>query len=142
MASIGKATAAIGRKVELRFVPAVRRNEPLRFHPAVQHDINVNSRIAPCPIVYYNPAMQTLVLRIPDDLARELEAEARGCDLTKSEIARRRLIAAGAQNTRTTSGFDLIADLIGTVEGGPTDMSARKKHYLKTQGYGKSRLPQ
>ena len=83
--------------------------------------------------------MQTLVLRIPDDLARELEAEARKSHLTKSEIARRRLIAAGSQSHDTTLGFDLIADLIGTVEGGPADMSSRKKDYLKTKGYGKSR---
>ena len=83
--------------------------------------------------------MQTLVLRIPDDLARELAAEAKKSRLTKSEVARRRLIAAGPQSHGTTSGFDLIADLIGSVEGGPADMSSRKKEYLKTKGYGKSR---
>ena len=82
--------------------------------------------------------MQTLVLRIPDNLARELEAEARQSHLTKSEIARRRLIAAGAP-VPAAAGFELIADLIGTVTGGPTDMSARKKDYLKMQGYGQPR---
>ncbi len=83
--------------------------------------------------------MQTLVLRIPDDLARELEAEAKKTHLTKSEVARRRLISAGSQSHAAASGFDLIADLVGTVEGGPADMSARKKEYLKTASYGKSR---
>ena len=76
--------------------------------------------------------MQTLVLRIPDNLAHEMEVEARESHLTKSEVARRRLIAAGSQAPHTPSGFDLIADLIGTVEGGPDDMSSRKKHYLWT----------
>ena len=85
--------------------------------------------------------MQTLVLRIPDDLAREMEAEARESHLTKSEVARRRLIAAGSQRSGPAAGFDLIADLIGTVAGGPADMSARKKEYLKLKGYGKSRRP-
>jgi hypothetical protein len=33
------------------------------------------------------------------------------------------------------AGFDPIADLIGTVEGGPDDMSARKKEYLKAKNY-------
>jgi hypothetical protein len=80
--------------------------------------------------------MQTLVLRIPDDLARELEAEAKKFQLTKSEVARRRLVAAGSIAHPPASGFDLIADLVGTVEGGPTDMSTRKKHYLKEKGYG------
>lgn len=83
--------------------------------------------------------MQTLVLRIPDDLARELDAEAKKTNLTKSEVARRRLIAAGSQSHETSAGFDLIADLVGTVEGGPADMSSRKKDYLKTTAYGKSR---
>ena len=83
--------------------------------------------------------MQTLVIRIPDDLARELEAESRKTNLTKSEVARRRLIAAGSQSHDPTLGFDLIADLVGTVEGGPADMSARKKDYLKTRAYGKPR---
>lgn len=88
--------------------------------------------------VYYRNAMQTLVLRIPDDLARELEAEAKRDRLTKSEVARRRLIAAGSQTCDSASGMELIADLIGTVEGGPADMSSRKKEYLKASGYGKS----
>jgi hypothetical protein len=36
-------------------------------------------------------------------------------------------------------GFALIADLVGTVIDRPTDMSARKKHYLKATGYGTQR---
>ena len=83
--------------------------------------------------------MQTLILRIPDELAAELEAEARKSNLTKSEIARRRLISGGSQAGRGSLGFDLFADLIGTVEGGPADMSDHKKNYLKAKGYGKSR---
>ena len=81
--------------------------------------------------------MQTLVIRIPDDLARELEAESKKTHLTKSEVARRRLIAAGSRSNDTASGFDLIADLVGSVEGDAIDMSARKKEYLKSSGYGK-----
>lgn len=83
--------------------------------------------------------MQMLVLRIPDDLARELDAEAKESHLTKSEVARRRLIAGGSQRQAVASGFDLIADLVGTVEGGPRDMSERKKEYLRTTTYGKPR---
>jgi hypothetical protein len=83
--------------------------------------------------------MKTLVLRIPDDLANELEAESKRTRLTKSEVARRRLMAAGSMEHERTGGFDLIADLIGTVAGAPADMSSRKKDYLKSKGYGKSR---
>lgn len=83
--------------------------------------------------------MKTLVLRIPDDLAEELEAEAKKAHLTKSEVARRRLVAAGSQSKDSASGIDLIMDLIGSIEGGPADMSSRKKDYLKATGYGKFR---
>jgi hypothetical protein len=84
-------------------------------------------------------SMNTLVIRIPDDLARELEAEAKEANLTKSEVARRHIMTGLSHGRETVSGFDLIADLVGTVEGGPVDMSTRKKDYLKTKGYGKVR---
>ena len=83
--------------------------------------------------------MQTLVLRIPDDLARDLEAEASRTNLTKSEVARRRLISAAADPKETDGGFRLIEDLVGAVDGTPPDLSARKKTYLKSRGYGGKR---
>lgn len=79
--------------------------------------------------------MQTLVIRIPDQLADELELEARMTRLTKSEVARRRLQAGGGGAV----GYEMIADLVGSIEGGPSDMSTRKKHYLTATGYGKKR---
>lgn len=83
--------------------------------------------------------MQTLVLRIPDSLAKELEEEARAAHLTKSEVARRRLNSAGSQSGTDLVGFDLIADLVGTVENGPRDMSSKTKEYLRSTDYGKKR---
>ena len=80
--------------------------------------------------------MQTLVLRIPDDLAADIEAEARRLNSTKSEVARARLAAKRENKSTPGTGFDLIADLIGKEKGGPADVSARKKHYLKMWGYG------
>jgi hypothetical protein len=32
-----------------------------------------------------------------------------------------------------------MADLVGSVDGLPADLSARKKAYLKTTGYGQKR---
>lgn len=32
-----------------------------------------------------------------------------------------------------------IADLIGSVDGLPADLSARTKHYLRSTGYGRKR---
>jgi len=81
--------------------------------------------------------MKTLVLRIPDSLAKELDDEAKRLNLTKSEIARRRL--AANSTVAAASGFDLIADLVGSVTGGPADLSSRKKDYLKASAYGKAK---
>lgn len=82
--------------------------------------------------------METIVIRIPGELARDLEAEAERLQITKSEVARRRL-AAPLDWIGGSPGFHLIADLVGTVEGGPTDMSRNRKQYLKSTGYGKAR---
>jgi len=60
-------------------------------------------------------------------------------NLTKPEVTRRSLIEANTPSQPAPSGFDLIADLIGTIEAGPTDISRRKKHYLKSKHYGTSR---
>jgi hypothetical protein len=83
--------------------------------------------------------MQTLVLRIPDDLAADLEAEARRLNSTKSQVARARLAAGGATSKKARSGFDLIRDLVGADTSGPGDLSARKKHYLKATGFGREK---
>lgn len=85
--------------------------------------------------------MQTLILRIPEELAAELEGEARRLNSTKSAVARARLVAAGKSADSPHAGFALISDLVGAEKGGPTDMSARKKHYLKTRGYGREKPP-
>ena len=50
-----------------------------------------------------------------------------GLNSTKSEVGRMRLAAGTPQS----SGFGSISDLIGAEEGGPRDVSSRKKQYLK-----------
>ncbi len=64
----------------------------------------------------YETAMQTLVLRIPDDLARELEAEAKKTHQTKSETARRLRLACRRGALRMTSlheeAFIPVLDLL------------------------------
>src|SRR5688572_7660488 len=56
--------------------------------------------------------MQTLVVRIPDEVAADIEAEARRLNSTKSDVARKRLVAGRARND--AHGFDMIRDLVGT----------------------------
>ena len=83
--------------------------------------------------------MPSLVLRISDELAADIAAEARRLNSTKSAVARARLAAGREKNGATGSGLDLIRDLIGTDTAGPPDLSARKKHYLKEWGFGRDK---
>ena len=84
--------------------------------------------------------MKTLTVRLPEPLVAEIEAESRERKISKSDVVRERLrhlpVPAGQ---RRPSSVDGIADLIGSVDGLPADLSGRKKHYLKATGYGQKR---
>ena len=82
--------------------------------------------------------MKSLTVRLPDPLVAEIDAESRGRRCSKSDIVRERLQRA-ARPTRRSTPLDAIADLVGSVDGLPADLSARKKRYLKATGYGQKR---
>jgi Arc/MetJ-type ribon-helix-helix transcriptional regulator len=82
--------------------------------------------------------MKTLTVRLPEPLVADIEAESRGRKLSKSDVVRERLERARRRRRRAAS-FDIIADLVGSVKGLPADLSARKKDYLHSTGYGKKR---
>ena len=83
--------------------------------------------------------MKTLTVRLPDSLAAQIEAESRRRKLSKSDVVRERLAGAETSHQAQMAPFDAIADLIGSVEGLPGDLSARAKAYLKSTGYGEKR---
>ena len=83
--------------------------------------------------------MKTLTVRLPEPLAAEIESESRRRKLSKSDIVRERLEAAGNGGARRPALLDAIADVIGSVDGLPRDLSARTKSYLKSTGYGLKR---
>ncbi|HEY5616388.1 MAG TPA: CopG family transcriptional regulator [Vicinamibacterales bacterium] len=82
--------------------------------------------------------MKTLTVRLPEPLAASIESESRARAISKSDVVRERLQSAPAR-TRRPATVDAIADLIGSAEGLPPDLSARKKAYLKSTGYGRKR---
>jgi len=82
--------------------------------------------------------MKTLTVRLPEPLVADIEAESRGRKISKSDVVRERLQRAPRKRRRAAS-LDAIADLIGSVTGLPADLSARKKKYLRTSGYGRRR---
>jgi hypothetical protein len=58
---------------------------------------------------------------------------------SKSDVVRERLERASLAAREPRSPACAIADLIGSVDGLPADLSARKKHYLRATGYGRKR---
>ena len=84
---------------------------------------------------YYNHAMKTITVRLPEPLIADIEAESRGRKISKSDVVRERL----QRTRRAIAPLGVIADLIGSVDGLPPDLSARTKHYLSATGYGRKR---
>ncbi len=80
--------------------------------------------------------MKTLTVRLPEDLVAQIEAESRRRKLSKSDVVRERLTAAGRSRERQPAILDVIADVVGSVDWLPRDWSARTKKYLKSTGYG------
>ena len=89
--------------------------------------------------LYYAPAVKTLTVRLPETLVVDIEEESRARKVSKSDVIRERLRypARSARSRRVPT--DSIADLVGSVDGLPADLSARSKEYLKAAGYGRKR---
>jgi hypothetical protein len=83
--------------------------------------------------------MKSLTVRLPDQLAMDIEEESRERHCAKSDIVRERLQRGAGFVGDSSKRLNVIADLIGSVDGLPADLSARKKRYLKALGYGKKR---
>ena len=88
---------------------------------------------------YYQRRMKVLTFRLPESLVAEIETESRGRKISKSDVVRERLSLVARSSRRRPAPLDAIADLIGSVDGLPADLSARRKSYLKTTGYGQKR---
>ncbi len=81
--------------------------------------------------------MKTLTVRLPEALVAQIESESRRRKLSKSDVVRERL--SQASPSQRPRSLDAISDLVGSVEGLPSDLSARTKKYLKSTGYGEKR---
>lgn len=73
--------------------------------------------------------MQSLTVRLPDQLVLEIEAESRERNCAKSDIVRERLQRGTATGPAPSSHapLSLIADLIGSIDGLPADLSLMKR---------------
>ena len=83
--------------------------------------------------------MKTFTVRLPAALVADIEAESRGRKLSKSDVVRDRLSGRDRSRRGRIAPLDIVADLIGSVDRLPADLSARTKHYLRRTGYGQKR---
>jgi len=90
-----------------------------------------------CAIRYYRIDMNTLTVKIPEALERDIALVARRERVTRSELVRRAMIKYVAQSDTTKafqSALDLAGGLIGSVRGAPADLASNPDYM---DGYGK-----
>jgi Arc/MetJ-type ribon-helix-helix transcriptional regulator len=75
--------------------------------------------------------MKTLTVRLPESLVAQIEAESRERKLSKSAVVRERLSHTAGSRGRPAP-LVAIADLVGSVDGLPADLSAKTKRHLKS----------
>jgi hypothetical protein len=80
--------------------------------------------------------MQTISLRLPDDLFAQLRGEAKARRTTQSQLVRESLDQMFRKRARgrAVSCNDLSRDLVGSIKGLPKDLSFNARHM---EDYGK-----
>jgi hypothetical protein len=81
--------------------------------------------------------VKTVTVRLPESLAAQIDQESKRRGLSRSDVVRERLESAVRRSHE--SAFDSIADLVGSVDGLPEDLSGRRKAYLTATRYGRKR---
>ena len=79
--------------------------------------------------------MQTISLKLPDNLLTRLTDQAKARRVTKSWLIRESLERALSEEAsdRTPSCYDLAADLCGAIKGLPEDLATNPKYM---EGFG------
>jgi Arc/MetJ-type ribon-helix-helix transcriptional regulator len=76
--------------------------------------------------------MKPLTVRLPESLVAQIDVEARTRLVSRSHVVRDRLLAGAQPARRRAASLDAIADLIGSVDGLPRDLSSAKNDHLST----------
>jgi len=79
--------------------------------------------------------MQTISLRLPDDLLEQLDREAKARRVTRSQLVRDSLEKSlrSKAGARSVSCFDLASDLAGALKGLPKDLADNPEYF---DGFG------
>lgn len=83
--------------------------------------------------------MKTLTVRLPEPLVAQIDAESARRGVSRSDVVRERLESGGQSRRTRPASLDAIADLVGSVDRLPDDLSERKKRYLAKTRYGGTR---
>lgn len=83
--------------------------------------------------------MKVLTVRLPERVVAQIDAESRRRRVSKSDVIRERLEAGEGRRSPGATSLETIADLIGSIDDLPPDLSGRRKHYLTATGYGRKR---
>ena len=89
--------------------------------------------------MYYDTGMKSITIRLPEPLIADIDAESRGRGVSKSDVVRERLQRVPHRTGEPAPVPYDIADVVGSVDRGPRDASARKKELLRKTGYGRKR---
>ncbi len=75
--------------------------------------------------------MKTTTVQLPEPLLQKAAAKAKRLGVSQSKILRDAIEKdlAGEKNGRTM--LDVMADMVGCIKGGPSDMSRRHKYYFR-----------
>ena len=75
----------------------------------------------------------TLSVRLDDDTRRLLSRLARARRTSRSEVVRQAIRALAKEDPATEefNPYEMIKDLIGSVKGGPPDLSTRSSEYFR-----------
>jgi predicted DNA-binding protein len=79
---------------------------------------------------YYHVIVQTISLKLPDDLLAQLNSEAKARRVTRSRLVRDSLEKALNEkpSANSVSCYDLARDLAGSVKGLPKDLATNPKY--------------
>jgi Arc/MetJ-type ribon-helix-helix transcriptional regulator len=82
--------------------------------------------------------MKSVTLRLPDELVDQVAAEAKRRKMSKSDVLRERLNRS-ADSPVKTDWSDVLAKVVGAVDGLPHGDSRNIKAALRASGYGRKR---
>ena len=81
--------------------------------------------------------MKSITVRLPDSIVDDIESEARKRKVSKTDVVRERL-SRNMDKANVPHSLEAIADLLGSIDDLPADLSVRTKEYLRA-GYGRTR---